>query len=72
MIQLLRNQMILVPKLYDSLVRDATQNQPSRSAPVRRENRLPDHKDRQLVRLFSLQYFFGCGGPPQTSWSSRG
>jgi len=69
--QLLGDQVVLVPELSDPRIRNATQDWVSWSAPIRRQDRLPYDQNGQIVGLLLLQYLFGCGGPPQTTWSCR-
>ena len=67
--QLLGDQVVFVPELNDSAVRNASHHRASWSAPVRGQNRLPDDQNGQLVGFLLLQYLFRCGGPPQTTRS---
>ena len=53
-IELFGDDMALVPELFHLVVVNAAENGTCRPAPIRRENRFPDDKDRHLVRRLLL------------------
>jgi hypothetical protein len=70
--QLLGDEMLWVPELFCSTVRDSTQSARTRRSPVRRQNRLPHDQNMQFLVCIFLEKLFHCGGPPQTCRSSGG
>ena len=70
-LQFRRHDVLRVPELARSAVCDSPQRAATRRPPVRREDRLPYHKNPHLSVGVSLQQLLNCGGPPQTGWSSR-
>ena len=70
--QLFRDQVVFVPELSNPFIGNASQDRASWSAPIRGQNGLPDDENGQPLRFLLLQYFLGCGGPPQTTQSGRG
>jgi hypothetical protein len=69
--QLRGHSMLRVPELTHAAVRDSSECAATRRAPVRCEDWLPhyEHTDRSVGVL--RQQLLSCGGPPQTSRSSR-
>ena len=68
-IEFLRHKMIRIPKLFRPRVWNSPQSAPAWCAPVRRQDRLPNHQHSELRVGVLLQDLFGCGGPPQTCHS---
>lgn len=64
--------MIRIPELPCPAVRDATESAAAWRTPVRREYWLPHDEHLDLAVGLPRQQIFGCGGPPQASWSSWG
>ncbi len=52
--QLFRDHVVFVPELSNPLIGNASHDRASWSAPVRRQNGLPDDENGQLVRFFLL------------------
>ncbi len=69
-LQFRRHDVLRVPELARSAVCDSPQRAATRRPPVRREDRLPYHKNPHLSVGVSRQQLLNCGGPPQTGWSS--
>jgi hypothetical protein len=67
-----RDYMTWVPKLSHPRVRYSRQRSPTWRTPVRWEYGFPYDQDAYLRIAIPTQEFLCCGGPPQTSWSSRG
>lgn len=64
--------MLRVPKLPCSHVGNSRERAPAWRPPIRRENGLPNDKHAQILPGMPGQELLSCGGPPQTSCSSRG
>jgi hypothetical protein len=62
---------LAVPVLPDPRIRESTQDRRGRRGPIGWQHRLPDRVHANVARLVLLQNLFDCGGPPQTSGSSR-
>ena len=60
-----------IPKLAHPATRDSSERAASRRPPVRREDRLPYDEHPHLSAGVPCQQLLICGGPPQTSRSSR-
>jgi hypothetical protein len=69
LIHLSGNKAVLVPELYDPAVWNPRKNRPCGPAPIRCQNRFPDHQNCQVHRPLLFQECFDCGGPPQTTRS---
>jgi len=69
LIQLPGNKVVLIPELLDPGICYPGKNRSCGPAPIRRQDRFPDHQNRQVDRLLLLQLFFDCGGPPQATRS---
>lgn len=65
------HHMLRVPELTHSAVCNSSKRAATRWSPVRSENRLPHDKHSQLSAGAPRQQLRNCGGPPQTSRSSR-
>jgi hypothetical protein len=69
--QFQRHGMLRVPKLACASVCNSSDGGTTRRSPVRRQNRLPYYKHTDLSVGVPRQQLLSCGGPPQTSRSSR-
>jgi hypothetical protein len=65
------HDMLRVPKLARAAVCNSCERAATRWPPVRREDRLPHDKHPHLSAGLPRQQLLSCGGPPQTSRSSR-
>jgi hypothetical protein len=70
-LQFQRHDMLRVPKLTRAPVCNSSERAATRWPPVRCEDRLPYDKHTHLAVGVPRQQLLSCGGPPQTSWSSR-
>lgn len=68
--ELLRNQVLRIPDLFNAGVGDPPQDATAGLPPIRREDRLPHCKDLYLGAWIPAQNTLDCGGPPQTCRSS--
>jgi hypothetical protein len=69
-LQFQRHDMLRVPKLACASVCNSSEGGATRRSPVRRQDRLPYHKHKDLSVGVPRQQLLSCGGPPQTSRSS--
>jgi hypothetical protein len=60
--------MVRIPELPS----DSSERAAARRPAVRRQDRLPYHKNSHFAVGVLRQQLLSCGGPPQTSWSRRG
>ena len=65
------HDMLRVPELPRAAVCNSSERAATRRAPVRPEDRFPHHKHAYLSAGLPCQQLLSCGGPPQTSRSSR-
>lgn len=70
-IQLVGDEMVWVPKLPGSLVRDSAEGASAWRSKIRGQDRLPDDQNAKLLVRMAGEKLFGCGGPPQTRCSRR-
>jgi len=66
-----RHDVLRVPELPSAAVCDSSERAATRRAPVRLEDRFPYHEHTHLSISVPRQELLNCGGPPQTSRSSR-
>ena len=69
--ELFREQVIRIPILRSSGVREPRQHRRAGAVGVRRQDRFPYHKNTDPWIALLLQNTFHCGDPPQTDRSSR-
>jgi hypothetical protein len=65
------DDVVRVPELARSAIRDSSKRAPARRSPVCRKDRLPHHEHAHLSIVVPGQQVLSCGGPPQTGGSSR-
>ena len=63
--------MVWVPELPYATIIHAPKRACARRAPIRGQNRFPHREYRDMAVRMLLQNLTDCGGPPQTSRSSR-
>src|SRR4051794_18007042 len=69
-LDLVRQDMIVVPKLRDAPIRETGKRGSGRSLPIGESHRLPNGKDSHVCRRMLLKKLLHGGGPPQTCTSS--
>jgi hypothetical protein len=67
LIQLSDNKVARVPELDNPKVCNPRKNRSRRPAPIRCQNRFPDHQNCQAHRPLLFQQLFDCGGPRKQS-----
>src|SRR6267154_2723950 len=65
------HDVLRVPELARAAVCNSCERAATWWPPVRCEDRLPHHEHAHLSVAVPYQQLLSCGGPPQTSWSSR-
>lgn len=59
-----------IPELANSAIRDSCERAGDWRTPVGGQDRFPHNLDAQIPLGMFRQKLLGCGGPPQTCWSS--
>jgi hypothetical protein len=63
--------MLRVPELARSAVCNSSERAAARRPPIRWQDRLPHNEHPHPSVVVPRQHLLSCGGPPQTSRSSR-
>ena len=65
------HDVVRVPKLPDAQIREAPKRDAAWRPPIGCENRFPNYEYTHFLAWKPSEKFLDCGGPPQTSSSSR-